>query len=146
MYTVKERPILVLQDGAVSHISPQLINSAMKNDVILMCMPSSATHITQPLDAAVYKAMKSETAKQIRNVKMLKSKYWVSKKNVPYSESFSREASPRRKFHKDFGSVGLCRLIKTLSINHCSLGDPDKYSQNDADLSINEGNHRHQAH
>ena len=44
-YSVKEQPIMLLQDGAVSHISPMLIESALKNDVILICLPSKTTHI-----------------------------------------------------------------------------------------------------
>ncbi|VDI05779.1 Hypothetical predicted protein [Mytilus galloprovincialis] len=81
-HCVKERPIMLLQDGAISHISPMLIDSALKNDVILLCLPSKTTHILQPLDVAVYKNMKIETAKQVSNAKMLKSDLWVSKKNV----------------------------------------------------------------
>ncbi|CAG2245714.1 unnamed protein product [Mytilus edulis] len=77
-HCVKERPIMLLQDGAISHISPMLIDSALKNDVILLCLPSKTTHILQPLDVAVYKNMKIETAK----TSMLKSDLWVSKKNV----------------------------------------------------------------
>ena len=64
-HCVKERPIMLLQDGAISHISPMLIDSALKNDVILLCLPSKTTHILQPLDVAVYKNMKIETAKQV---------------------------------------------------------------------------------
>ncbi|VDI13101.1 Hypothetical predicted protein [Mytilus galloprovincialis] len=81
-HCVKERPIMLLQDGAISHISPMLIDSALKNDVILLCLPSKTTHILQPLDVAVYKNMKIETTKQVSNAKMLKSDLWVSKKNV----------------------------------------------------------------
>lgn len=81
-YCVKDRPVLLLQDGAVSHISPMLIECAIENNVILLCLPSKTTHILQPLDVAVYKTMKTETAKQISHAKMLKTNFWVSKKNV----------------------------------------------------------------
>jgi len=40
------------------------------------------THITQPLDVAVYRKMKIETARVISQAKMVKSDLWVSKKQV----------------------------------------------------------------
>ena len=40
------------------------------------------THITQPLDVAVYRKMKIETAKLVNQAKMVKSDLWISKKQV----------------------------------------------------------------
>lgn len=53
-YAVPECPLLLIQDGASSHVSAPLIRSAIANDVILLCLPPKTTHITQPLDVAVY--------------------------------------------------------------------------------------------
>ncbi|KAL4227912.1 hypothetical protein ACF0H5_013351 [Mactra antiquata] len=54
---------LLIQDGASSHVSVDLIRSAIANGVILLCLPPKTTHITQPIDVAVYRKMKIETAK-----------------------------------------------------------------------------------
>ncbi|WAR11772.1 hypothetical protein MAR_025952 [Mya arenaria] len=47
-YALPQRPVLLIQDGASSHVSVPLIRSAVANDVILLCLPSKTTHITQP--------------------------------------------------------------------------------------------------
>lgn len=58
VHAVQQRPVLLIQDGASSHLSVELIRSAIANDVILLCLPPKTTHITQPLDVAVYRKMK----------------------------------------------------------------------------------------
>lgn len=81
-HVVPQRPLLLIQDGASSHVSVELIRSAIANDVILLCLPPKTTHITQPLDVAVYRKMKIETAKIVNQAKMVKSDLWISKKQV----------------------------------------------------------------
>lgn len=81
-HAVPRRPLLLIQDGASSHVSVNLIKSAIENDIILLCLPPKTTHITQPLDVAVYRKMKIETAKLVSQSKMLKSDLWISKKQV----------------------------------------------------------------
>lgn len=94
-HVTKERPVILLQDGASSHMCTELIDEAIKNDIILFCLPPKTTHITQPLDVAVYRKMKIETTKLMSQVKLVKSDHWVSKKNVSglfkiiYEKSFT---------------------------------------------------------
>ncbi|XP_060560017.1 jerky protein homolog-like [Ruditapes philippinarum] len=38
-HAVQQRPLLMIQDGAPSHVSVELIRSAIENDVILLCLP-----------------------------------------------------------------------------------------------------------
>ncbi|WAQ93895.1 hypothetical protein MAR_006366 [Mya arenaria] len=38
-YAVPQRPLLLIQDGALSHVSVPLIRSAVANDVILLYLP-----------------------------------------------------------------------------------------------------------
>ena len=40
-----ERPATLLQDGATIHISPELIDAAIANNVNLLCFPPKLTHI-----------------------------------------------------------------------------------------------------
>ena len=79
----KERPLLLLQDGAAAHISPTLIDQAIANDVILLCFPPKLTHILQTCDVAIYRTMKAELSKVMHQVKMLRGDCWVSKHNFP---------------------------------------------------------------
>ena len=67
-HCVPERPVLLIQDGASSHVSVPLLKSAIANDVILLSQPPKTTHILQPLDVAVYRKMKIEMAKVMSQV------------------------------------------------------------------------------
>ena len=77
------RPLLLIQDGATAHISIELIESAIANNVILLCLPSKLTHILQPCDVSVFKRMRGETKKVMQTVKMLRGDLWVTKAKLP---------------------------------------------------------------
>ena len=49
-----EQPILRLYDGHSSHVSPQLIESANSNNLILFVLPAHTSHLLQPLDVSVF--------------------------------------------------------------------------------------------
>ena len=56
------RPILLILDGHASHISVEVIKYAQKNQIHMLCLPAHSAHIThllQPLDAGVFKSLKS---------------------------------------------------------------------------------------
>lgn len=53
------RPVLLIFDGHASHISLELIQLAQEHDVHLLCLPSHTSHLLQPLDVGVFKALKS---------------------------------------------------------------------------------------
>ncbi|WAQ96793.1 hypothetical protein MAR_029483, partial [Mya arenaria] len=72
-FAPSERPLLLIQDGAFSHVSCPLIKSAIASDVILLSLPTKTTHITQPLDVAVYRKMKIEAAGIMSHAKLIKS-------------------------------------------------------------------------
>ena len=47
-------PVLLIQDGHSSHISIELTEMALSNNVHLLCLPSHTTHLLQPLDVGVF--------------------------------------------------------------------------------------------
>lgn len=49
---------LLILDGHNSHISLQLIDKAKENNIELLCLPAHTSHLLQPLDVGVYKAVK----------------------------------------------------------------------------------------
>jgi hypothetical protein len=54
-----ERPILLILDGHSSHISYEVSDLAMKNNIHMLKLPPHLTHLLQPLDVGVFKPMKS---------------------------------------------------------------------------------------
>ena len=78
-----QRPVLLIQDGATAHISPQLIELAIKNEIILLCLPAKLTHILQPCDVTLFRKMKNETAIAMTQLTMTRGDHWVSKGRFP---------------------------------------------------------------
>ena len=58
IHTVGGSPILLALDGHSTHYQPELIKYAIKNKVILFCLPPHTTHESQRLDASVFKPLK----------------------------------------------------------------------------------------
>ncbi|CAF3672043.1 unnamed protein product [Rotaria sordida] len=44
------RPVLLILDGYKSHFMVETLELAVKNEVIILCLPPHATHLLQPLD------------------------------------------------------------------------------------------------
>lgn len=62
MYAPKERPLLLIFDGHKSPVNLEVVESARKEDVILLCLPPNCTHILQPLDAGLFVVLKQRFA------------------------------------------------------------------------------------
>ena len=62
------RPILLLVDSHISHISPEVLNLASENDIIFLTFPSHTTNLLQPLDVAVFGPMKSLWKKEVKKL------------------------------------------------------------------------------
>lgn len=54
-----DRPLLLIYDGHLSHISPELIDLAIQEDVTILKLPPHTSAMLQPLDVAVFKGLKS---------------------------------------------------------------------------------------
>ncbi len=54
-----ERPIILLMDGASSHYCPDMIRTAIKQQVVLFVLPPHTTQVCQPLDKGVFAALKT---------------------------------------------------------------------------------------
>ncbi|KAE8957546.1 hypothetical protein PR001_g31333, partial [Phytophthora rubi] len=55
-----QRPLLLIMDGCSSHYSVEIILEAARLDVLLLLLPSNATHLLQPLDVAVFSSFKAK--------------------------------------------------------------------------------------
>ena len=109
-----ERPVILLQDGASAHISPELINLAISNDIILLCFPPKLTHILQPCDVAMFRKMKAEISKTMHQLKFLRGDMWIQKQNFPgfFATVMENTFTPDR-IQKSFKDTGIHPLDKT---------------------------------
>ncbi|EGZ05374.1 hypothetical protein PHYSODRAFT_261985 [Phytophthora sojae] len=55
-----QRPLLLILDGCSSHYSVEIILEAARVGVLLLLLPSNATHLLQPLDVAVFSSFKAK--------------------------------------------------------------------------------------
>ena len=55
----------MLGDNLSSHISPKVIEACEENEIKLVCLPPNSTYITQPLDVAFLKTLKTAWRKII---------------------------------------------------------------------------------
>ncbi|QRW26656.1 DDE superfamily endonuclease [Rhizoctonia solani] len=51
---VSNMPLVLLLDGHGSHITPQVLGAAYKNNMFIICLPPKTTHKLQPLDVGVF--------------------------------------------------------------------------------------------
>ena len=77
-----ENPALLLMDGHASHCSPEVIDCARENNVILLALVPHTTHLCQPLDVAVYNAFKNCLGKHVKDGQAIKGELWIPKKQV----------------------------------------------------------------
>ena len=63
VFVVTLRPLLLLVDGHVSHISGELIKLAIENDVTLFELPPHVTDVLQPLDMTCFGPLQSKWEK-----------------------------------------------------------------------------------
>ncbi|XP_066526699.1 uncharacterized protein [Hoplias malabaricus] len=75
----KERPLLLIFDGHKSHLAPEVIEAAKREDVVLLCLPPHCSHVLQPLDVGFFGPLKAEFAKMASNLCHFKNSYIVNK-------------------------------------------------------------------
>ena len=56
--TVKERPLLLLYDGHMTHVSIPVIRRALAEQIIILKFPPHVTDVLQPLDVACFGPLK----------------------------------------------------------------------------------------
>ena len=60
---VNAHPLLLLLDGHNTHNQPDVINLALKYEVVILCLPPHTTHTTQLLDCGcIFSPLKSHWA------------------------------------------------------------------------------------
>lgn len=64
--TVPERPLLLLLDGHLTHISIQVISRALEENIVIIKFPPHVTDVMQPLDVACFGPLKRRWEKLLQ--------------------------------------------------------------------------------
>lgn len=67
-------PVLLIFDGASSHLDIRIVEAAEQYEITLFCLPSNSTHELQPLDKAVFRSFESFWDEEVLN-------FWVNHPN-----------------------------------------------------------------
>ena len=96
-YAPLARPLLLLMDGHSSHFCPTTIRSAAQEKVILFALPPNTTHLTQPLDKAVFGPLKMCWRKVCHNFIVKNPGMHITKVNFSYvfSEAWIQALTPK---------------------------------------------------
>lgn len=76
------RPLMLVLDGVASHMSKAIDDAAARHGVILVQLPPNSSHLFQPLDVGVFKAVKVAMRKAIDSLLLLSGGSTISKKDA----------------------------------------------------------------
>jgi len=79
-----KRPLLLLMDGHLSHITLNIIRKATAQDIHILIFPAHLTHLLQPLDVSVFYPLNTEFDYQACKL-MRKNKLKALNRSVPTS-------------------------------------------------------------
>ena len=54
----EERPVLLLVDGHKAHVTQDVIETAIRNKILVFCLPAHSSHLLQPLDLSLFGPLK----------------------------------------------------------------------------------------
>ncbi|XP_038150439.1 uncharacterized protein si:rp71-1d10.8 [Cyprinodon tularosa] len=84
----KERPLLLIFDGHKWPVSLEVVESARKEGVVLLCLPPHCSHILQPLDTGLFAVLKQHFALLTGNGAAAEGHFAITKKE--FSGVFNR--------------------------------------------------------
>ena len=72
LYAVAARPLLLIMDGASSHINEESLQYAQANDINILLLPAHTTHLLQVADVAVFRAFKAYWRRECDRIRAAK--------------------------------------------------------------------------
>ncbi|XP_047235399.1 MFS-type transporter clz9 [Girardinichthys multiradiatus] len=88
IHAPKVRPLLLIFDGHKSTVSLEVVESARKDGIVLLCLPPHCSHILQPLDTGLFVVLKQRFASLTGDGCTSDSHFIISKKE--FSGVFNR--------------------------------------------------------
>ncbi|XP_055623549.1 uncharacterized protein LOC129766978 [Toxorhynchites rutilus septentrionalis] len=82
------RPAALIYDGHVSHISLNIVEMALKENIVILKLPPHTSHLPQPMDLAVFKPFKLKYDNAI--IKWQRKNYGVKISKQQFSTIISR--------------------------------------------------------
>ncbi|XP_047026859.1 uncharacterized protein LOC124635108 [Helicoverpa zea] len=153
-----DRPVLVIYDGHSTHVSLNLVETALAKDITILKLPAHTSDQLQPLDVSVFKSFKQKwdqtvASWQRQNIgkklpKALFSQFlgetWVSvSENVIMSGfrksgifPFNSDVIPRENFSKDALERWEMHLAGELARDNEASPDPHRSTFNNSSPSI----------
>ncbi|KAJ8046390.1 Jerky protein-like-like [Holothuria leucospilota] len=101
-------PVVLLLDGHSSHLSLEVTSFCAENGIILFCLPAHCSHVLQPCDLSLFKALKQSWKTEVRRWKALHIGQVVTKAN--FASVFApvwRAASKPQTAQNGFRAAGL---------------------------------------
>lgn len=80
VHAPKERPLLLVFDGHRSPVNLEVVESARKEGVVLLCLPPHCSHLLQPLDASLFVVLRQRFAALVGDGCAADAHFMVSKK------------------------------------------------------------------
>ena len=134
----QERPVLLLVDGRGSHLSLQVVQLAMNENITILKLPPHTTHMLQALDVGVFKAFK--TTYDQRLTKWARKNVGEKLQKADFVKMISeiwKQADPVL-IQKTFASTGVYDPSVPERANHAKINrerfDPQKLRAYDAFL------------
>ncbi|XP_035690542.1 tigger transposable element-derived protein 6-like [Branchiostoma floridae] len=78
----KERPVLLTMDQCEAHLSVKTIETAMKENVILLGLPPHTSHFLQPLDKTCFSSLKDTLGNIVQGLIFENAQFQLSKRNI----------------------------------------------------------------
>ena len=116
---VKERPLLLLFDGHLTHISIPVITRALDEGIIILKFPPHVTDVLQPLDVACFGPLKSRWEKLLqKRVNEFGSKHRLTKADfVNQISAIWHEGMNKENAKSGFESTGIFPYFFLVVVN-----------------------------
>ncbi|XP_022085668.1 uncharacterized protein LOC110976583 [Acanthaster planci] len=59
------RPVVLIQEGTTCHLTPEIVQCAQENDVVLYCIPMGTSSVLQPLEVSIMEPLKEELKRTV---------------------------------------------------------------------------------
>ncbi|CAF1550300.1 unnamed protein product, partial [Adineta ricciae] len=137
------RPLVLIVDGHGSHFKVETLKLAVENQVIILCLPSNATHILQPLDLVFFNPLKIEWRKILKDEYKRTHDKTINKARFPtllnqlwQTDAINRKTNLIKSFMRagvfplNKQAIDVSRILKSSTSNTTSSATTDLH-QND---------------
>lgn len=76
-HAVATRPLLLILNGASSHVGEKMLQYAKANSIHILCLPSHTTHLLQVADVAVFHPFKAYWRAEFNRIRALKRRTYA---------------------------------------------------------------------